>query len=87
LGGKGRSAYSCEDPPCLHLVIDDRRRIYKVFLEDAEYITPVSLSALKRICGELGDPRLSRYREASGDEEEYLARKYLEAHPVDEKED
>ncbi len=82
--GKPES-YKCRDPPCIHIVFDDRRKLFRVFIEDYDYIIPIDLSKLKKICEMLAeDHRLKRYREASYEEEEYLARKYLEAAPIEE---
>jgi len=82
-----KSKYKCEKPPCIHIVIDNRRKIFKVFVEDYDYIMPVEISKIIKVCKLIGtDPRLKRYREALDDEIDYLARKYLEAEPLSEEE-
>ena len=87
--GGGQGGYSCPDPPCIHLVVDERRRLVKAFFEDGEYITPLPLSVLRRACRELARLESSggRLREAEGSDVDYLARRYLEASPVEEEEE
>jgi hypothetical protein len=85
---KKSETYTCKSYPCIHIVIDDRRKIFKVFIEDYDYIMPIELSKLREACEKLAsDPRLKRYREAKEDEEDYLARKYLGAEPIKEEEE
>ncbi len=79
--------YKCEKPPCVHIVVDDRRKIFKVFIEDYDYIMPIEISKIIKACKLIeSDPRLKRYREALDDEIDYLARRYLEAEPLTEEE-
>ncbi|MEB3817037.1 MAG: hypothetical protein LRS46_03750 [Desulfurococcales archaeon] len=79
----GGEPYKCGNPPCLHVVLDRRRRIFKIFLEDYDgLVIPVPLQEIKRVCSRLRE--LSGFREASGEEIDYLARKYLEAEPENE---
>ena len=81
------SKYRCKKPPCVHVVIDDRRKIFKVFIEDYDYIIPIEISKIIKTCKLIEtDPRLKRYREALEDEIDYLARRYLEAEPLTEEE-
>jgi len=77
--------YKCTNPPCIHVVVDSRRGIFKVFLEDYDgLVIPIPLQALRRACSALSE--VSGLREASGDEVDYLARRYLEAEPKEEEE-
>ena len=87
-GGRAqRDPYRCESYPCIHIVFDDRRKIFRIFVEDYDYIMPIDVSELREACRILeSDPRLKRYREARGEEEDYLARKYLGAEPLSEEE-
>ncbi len=80
--------HECKQPPCIHVIIDPRKRIFKIFVEDYNVIAPISLEAVREACSKLR--RLAElieqgYREARGDEVDFLARKYLEAVPVKEK--
>ena len=77
--------YRCEEPPCIHIVIDERRKIFKIFIEDYEYIIPIEFSKLLKTCKVIEEnSRLKKYREASEADEDYLARKYLGAEPLRE---
>jgi len=72
--------YKCPEPPCIHLVFDRRRGIYKVFLEDYDgLIIPIPLKVLMKACKAI--KTVENMREASGEEVDYLARRYLEAEP------
>ncbi len=82
---QGPRRYRCTDPPCLHIVIDERRGIFKIFLEDYDgLIIPIPVNTLKRACSSLSETE--GLREALDDEVDYLARKYLEAEPKEEEE-
>jgi hypothetical protein len=75
--------YRCPEPPCIHVVLDKRRGIYKVFLEDYDgLIIPIPLKVLKKACEDI--KAVENLREASGEEIDYLARRYLEAEPKEE---
>lgn len=76
--------YRCDEPPCIHVVIDERKRLVQVFFEDEEYITPVPLKVLLRACEDIKKAMGLGAREASGAEVDELARKYLDATPVEE---
>ncbi len=77
--------YKCNKPPCIHVVIDDRRKLFKIFVEDYDYIIPIERDKLMNTCKVLfEDPRMKRYKEAVDDEIDYLARKYLKAEPLSE---
>jgi len=80
--------YTCSDPPCIHVVYDEKKRIFKVFVEDYNVIIPIPLERFLQACGKLRDLRNRGggrgYREAVHEEVDYLARKYLEAEPYTE---
>jgi hypothetical protein len=79
--------HECRRPPCIHIVVDERRRIFKIFVEDYNVIAPVPIEAAREACRKLRELEslISRgYREAEGDEIDFLARKYLGAEPVEE---
>ncbi len=84
--GKRKSTprFECEAPPCIHVVADERRKIFRVFIEDEESIVPVDSKVLAEACEALQRVRELGYREAKDDvNEDYLARKYLDARPVE----
>lgn len=78
----------CENPPCLHVIYDYRRRIYKVFVEYLEDDEPIYMplrseelrEAYKDVYLLLGEG----FREADSDETDFLARRYLGASLIDE---
>ena len=80
--------YTCNDPPCIHVVYDEHRKIFKVFVEDYNVIIPIPVERFIQACGKLRDLRSKQggkgYREAVHEEVDYLARKYLEAEPYTE---
>jgi hypothetical protein len=77
-----KPVYKCRNPPCIHIVRDERKGFYKVFLEDYDgLIIPIPYEELKRVCRRLEEVEVAGLREASGDEVDYLARKYLDAEP------
>ncbi len=83
-GDSRKHMYECREHPCIHVVIDKRKGIFKVFVEDYDRIIPLSLEELMKawtiVSSEALDKRL---REARDKEIDYLARKYLEAEPVE----
>ena len=88
-GRQPPKSYVCPEPPCLHVVVDERKGIFKVFFEDSEYITPIPARLVEKACKELASLKEAgvRLREAEGQEVDYLARKYLGASPVEEEEE
>ncbi len=76
--------YRCDEPPCIHVVFDERKRILQVLFEDKEYIIPVPVKVLLKACEDLKRALEMGGREASGIEVDELARKYLNATPVEE---
>jgi len=83
-GDSGKRLYECREHPCIHVVIDRRKGIFKVFIEDYDRIIPLSFEELVKawtiVSGEALGKKL---REARNNEVDYLARKYLEAEPVE----
>lgn len=85
---KSKLDYKCEQPPCIHVVFDNKKKLFKIFVEDYNIIIPVPLEKALEACqliaraGELADNE--GYREAWGDDIDYLARKYLNAEPTEE---
>ncbi len=76
-----REKFVCDNPPCIHVVIDERRRIFKAFIEDltdeGPIFIPLALPELKKACERLNLALEAGMREATVDETDYLARKYL----------
>jgi hypothetical protein len=77
--------YECKNPPCLHVVVDYRRKRFAVFLETSDgdliYIPSDRVEeAYKRII----ELRSRRFREAEGDEVDEIASDILGALPVEE---
>ncbi len=80
-----KTVYRCDNPPCIHIVVDERRGIYKVFVEDYDRIIPIPGKELAKACSKLASSvSRGRLREATEGETDFLARRYLEAEPVEE---
>ena len=68
----------CVECPCFHLVVDDHKKIFKVFLEDCEgIVVAVNFNQVRKLCGRISEVKQQKLREASLEETDYLARKYL----------
>ncbi|RLG77784.1 MAG: hypothetical protein DRO12_01175 [Thermoprotei archaeon] len=77
--------YICDEPPCIHVVSDEERRIYAVFVEDWDgNILPVPSRELEKAIKKLSELIKRGFREASANDLSYLAKRYLEAEPVEE---
>ncbi len=77
--------YFCAKPPCIHIVWDDRRKIYAVFVEiDDRNIFELDPDTLEKACRELQEVRGRKYRRANLQETDFLAIRYLRAKPVEE---
>ncbi len=78
-------SYECNQPPCIHVVVDYPRRRLAVFLEtgDSEIIH-IPLEKLLEACREASELKRRRFREAQGDEIDEIAEEYLGAAPVEE---
>jgi len=77
--------YVCKKPPCIHVVVDWRRKIYAVFLEDAEgEVIQLPSSEVKKACEYIKDIQTKKLEEARNDDVDLLAEKYLEAYPYTE---
>lgn len=82
---RGKRRFTCEDPPCIHVVYDERRKIFAVFIEfDSENIYQLRAEELEKACQYMSEVRQARYREARFDETDYLATRYLGATPAAE---
>lgn len=84
-GKKNRSRFSCQNPPCIHVVRDERRKIFAVFIElDPENIYVVGAGELEKACRIMEDVKRDHLREARLEEIDYLATRYLGAAPAPE---
>lgn len=81
----GSEAYRCREAPCIHVVIDDNRGVFKVFVEDRDVIIPVPLERVRELCERLVALRSKQgLREANERECDFLAKRYLDAEPLEE---
>ena len=88
VGLMGDKTYECEEPPCIHVVVDWRRRAFAVFFEDSlGNIIHVPSSKLIEACKQVSELLKKRVREVSGDEVDELAREFLGAELVEEGEE
>jgi len=82
---KKRRGYHCPAPPCIHVVYDERRRIYRVFIEESDGgLISIPVSKLESACSDLQWLRSRGFREADMAETDFLARRYLGARPEEE---
>lgn len=81
---KSKEVYTCPEPPCIHVIVDERKGIFKVFVEDYDTIIPIPVEELSKACRSLDEGLHRVNREAYGSEVDYLARKYLNAKPKEE---
>ncbi len=80
--------YECDDPPCIHVVFDVRRKRYGVFVEDSEgNILYIPASKVERAANRISELRSTHFKEAAGTEIDELARKYLGAELVAEEDE
>jgi len=79
-----RPRFACDEPPCIYVVFDDRRKIYKVFVEETgDYIIAIPTRKISGACALLEELTREGYREATLDHEiDYLARRYLKVKPA-----
>ncbi len=78
------SKYVCEDPPCLHVVVDWQSKKFAVFLEDAEEsILYIPASKLLKACENVKELIRKHVAEAKGEEADPLAEKYLGAELIE----
>ncbi len=78
-------AYHCEYPPCIHVVYDERRKIYRVFIEfDDENIYTFDEEQVLGACSLIEWLKNEGYRLADEAESDFLARRYLGANPAEE---
>jgi len=80
------SSRECEEYPCIHVVVDNKSRLYAIFIEDWDgNVIPVKSSEIEKAYKELAKLRREGYREASeASELDRLAREGLGAEPVEE---
>ncbi len=80
--------YECDDPPCVHVVFDARRKRYGVFVEDSEgNILYIPANKVEKAADRISELKSSHFKEAAGTEIDELARKYLGAELVSEEDD
>jgi len=79
------SEFKCENPPCLHVVVDWSKKFFAVFLETAEgdYIY-VPWSEVEKAYTKALELIRKRFREAKDREIDFLAMEYLGAEPIEE---
>ncbi len=78
-------SYECENPPCIHVVVDDAQRIFAVFVEDWEgNILLIRADEVVKAAERIKHLIDNEYREASPNQADYLARHYLNAEPIEE---
>ena len=76
--------YECENPPCIHVVPDRRRKMFAVFFEDYEgNVLYVESSKIKEAHRRIVELERKHYREAMGDEIDQIAREKLNVEPVE----
>lgn len=81
----GGEAYECREPPCLHVVVDYRRKRFAVFLETADGdLIYVPAERVREAYARIAELERRRFREASGDEVDEIAADILGALPVEE---
>ncbi len=78
-------SYECENPPCIHVVVDYPRRRLAVFLETGDgEIIHIPFNRIEEAYKRASELLRRRFREASGDEVDELAAEYLGAEPLEE---
>jgi hypothetical protein len=78
-------SYECKSPPCLHVVVDYRRKRFAVFLETGDGdIIYVPADRVEEAYRRIVELRSRRFREAKGDEVDEIASEILGALPVEE---
>ena len=81
----GGGRYECEEPPCVHVVVDYPRKRFAVFIETGDgEVLYVPFDRLRRAVEEAGELLRRRFREAQGDEVDELAAEYLGAEPLED---
>ncbi|AFH43185.1 hypothetical protein IOK49_00480 [Fervidicoccus fontis] len=78
----------CKEPPCIHVVSNDRKKIFAVFFEDSEgVITWIENRKMKEALQKIREAESKGYREATQDELDNLAREKLGVEPIPEEEE
>ncbi len=78
-------SYECNNPPCIHVVVDYPRRRLAVFLETGDgEIIHIPYEKLRQACQAAEELLRRRFREAKGNEIDEIASQYLGAEPIEE---
>ncbi len=78
-------SYECENPPCIHVVVDEAQHIFAVFVEDWEgNILLIRADEVVKAAERIKQLIDDEYREAGPNQADYLARRYLNAEPIEE---
>ncbi|MCD6084710.1 MAG: hypothetical protein J7J20_04130 [Desulfurococcales archaeon] len=81
----GSKSYVCDKPPCIHVVVDWRRKVFAVFFEDSlGNIVQIPSSRLVDACRKVEELLKKRVREATGDLIDELAEEFLGAELIEE---
>jgi len=84
----GSKNYVCEEPPCIHVVVDWRRKVFTVLFEDSlGNVIQVPSSKLTEACRKVEELLKKRIREATGDLIDELAKEFLGAELIEEGEE
>ncbi len=77
--------YVCTNPPCIHVVIDHRKKIFAVFIEtaDEDYIY-IPVERILEASDKARELLRKHYREAKDTEIDQLASEKLGAIPIEE---
>ncbi|HDJ83545.1 MAG TPA: hypothetical protein ENG44_00940 [Desulfurococcaceae archaeon] len=79
--------YVCKEYPCIHVVVDYSKKIYALFLETSDGdIIHIPVYEVKRALEKVEELSKARFREACGDEIDWLAEERLGALRVEEEE-
>ena len=79
--------YVCGEYPCIHVVVDYSKKIYALFLETSDGdIIHIPVNEVRRALEKVEELSKARFREARGDEIDWLAEERLGALRVEEEE-
>ncbi|WFO76271.1 hypothetical protein J4526_01185 [Desulfurococcaceae archaeon MEX13E-LK6-19] len=79
--------YSCSDYPCLHVVVDYKRKVYAVFMETSDGdIIYVPVVKIKDAYEKIKELEKKHFREAKDNEVDELAAEKLGALAIEEEE-
>ena len=78
-------SYECDAPPCVHVVVDEAQKIFAVFIEDWDgNILLIKAEEILKAANAIREVLSEGYKEAIPTQADYLARKYLNAEPIEE---